>query len=108
MLSRFSQRWTVLSSRFRYRAISFHESSRSVGGPDEVEGLSVTLVGPGIAIRLPILLGRGGNRPHQAETAPFGVPAASCSLRVPRSPSILPQHDPRAGAAASQAVAKDA
>ena len=29
--SRFSQRWTVVTSRFRYAAISFHESKRSSG-----------------------------------------------------------------------------
>ena len=31
MPSRFSQRWTVVTSRLRYAAISFHESSRSSG-----------------------------------------------------------------------------
>src|SRR5207247_11050952 len=30
--SRFSQRWTVLTSRLRCAAMSFHESSRSSGG----------------------------------------------------------------------------
>ena len=30
--SRFSQRWTVVTSRLRYDAISFHESRRSSGG----------------------------------------------------------------------------
>src|SRR5882724_9452972 len=35
MPSRFSQRWTVVTSRFRYAAISFHESRRSSFGRND-------------------------------------------------------------------------
>src|SRR6202021_321441 len=50
MLSRFSQRWTVVTSRPRYSAIVFHESSRFSSGFSEV-GVS----GDGSLMDLPIV-----------------------------------------------------
>jgi hypothetical protein len=94
MPSRFSQRWTVLTSRFRYAAMSFQESSRSEGPSLPVRADNGGRGSLGMASLL-ATSGPGGQetiltRVHAAPQPTAFHGAALCSL----SPS-MPQRDPR-------------
>src|SRR5688500_16634261 len=89
MLSRFSQRCTVVTSRLMYAAISFHESRRSSEGRSAADesgaGESVIVRPPptsrrwvGNAIVAPAL--RRGNRRHSAACPRIAADAAACGL----------------------------
>src|SRR5881275_80785 len=93
MLSRFSHRWTVVTSRFRYAAISFHESRRSPRGvagggePAEDGALMRSVIAAGDAIVASPE--GGGNRRHSAANRCDAPCAADCSLMALSDSAIV-------------------